>query len=84
VSAASRLAVKDREDEAWAQFADVADVASDGPPTQPIKLASDDDDVYLAELRKAMLEDTSPGGSAMDHEDEGSASRPRARYGRRR
>jgi hypothetical protein len=80
-SPASRLAVKDREAEAWARF---ADVAPDGPPTQPITLATDDDDVYLAELRKAMLEDTSPGGSATDHDDEGSASRPRARFGRRR
>jgi DivIVA domain-containing protein len=79
-SPSSRVAVKDREDDAWAQF---ADVEAAGPPTQPIDLAGGDDDIYLAELRKAMLEDTSPNGGSV-HDDDSGSSRPRARFGRRR
>ena len=82
----ARVAVKDRgaqgrEADAWARFAEAERV---GPPTQAIDLVTGDDDVYLAELRKAMLEDTSPNGADMDDMDERAGSRPRARFGRRR
>jgi DivIVA domain-containing protein len=77
----ARLAVKDREADAWARFAEAERV---GPPTQAIDLGAADDDLYLAELRKAMLDDTSPSGAGVEEEDEREASRPRARFGRRR
>jgi DivIVA domain-containing protein len=72
---------KDREADAWARFADAERA---GPPTAAIDLAAADDDIYLAELRKAMLEDTSPNGGGLEDEDDRAESRPRARFGRRR
>jgi cell division septum initiation protein DivIVA len=72
---------KDREADAWARF---ADADRGGPPTAAIDLAPRDDDMYLAELRKAMLEDTSPNGGGIEDEDDRAGSRPRARFGRRR
>ncbi|MEY2456549.1 MAG: cell division initiation protein [Acidimicrobiaceae bacterium] len=78
---ASRLAVRDREEDAWARF---AAPEGDDRPTAAIELGREDDDVYLTELRKAMLEDTSPSGAGGDDDDGGAASRPRARFGRRR
>jgi DivIVA domain-containing protein len=77
----SRLAVRDREEDAWARF---AAPEGDDRPTAAIELGREDDDVYLTELRKAMLEDTSPSGAGGDGDDGGAASRPRARFGRRR
>lgn len=65
---------------AWARF-----TGDDGPPTEPVARTppGDDDDTYLSELRKAMLDDTSaptvePEG--LDDADEGG----RGRFGRRR
>jgi hypothetical protein len=64
------------EDEAWARF--VGD--DDGPPTQAIELGDADDDAYLTELRKAMVDDSgelfAPDAMADD--------RQRLRFGRRR
>lgn len=65
------------EDEAWARF--VGDEG--GPPTGPVeslRLDESDDDAYLAELRKAMLED-GRGGDLFDAGDQ-----RRSRFGRRR
>ena len=67
------------EDEAWARF--VGDEAGaepldDGPPTQAIRLDDAGDDAYLAELRKAMIEDN---GAELFEGDE-----RRPRFGRRR
>lgn len=65
------------EDEAWARF--VGDEG--GPPTGPVeslRLDDSDDDAYLAELRKAMLED-GRGGDLFDAGDQ-----RRSRFGRRR
>lgn len=65
------------EDEAWARF--VGDEG--GPPTGPVeslRLDEADDDAYLAELRKAMLED-GRGGDLFDAGDQ-----RRSRFGRRR
>jgi DivIVA domain-containing protein len=63
------------EDEAWARF--VGDEG--GPPTAPVRLDEADDDAYLAELRKAMLDD----GPASELLDAGEDQR-RTRFGRRR
>lgn len=65
------------EDEAWARF--VGDEG--GPPTGPVQsllLEQPDEDAYLAELRKAMLEDDR-GGDPFDAGDQ-----RRSRFGRRR
>lgn len=82
----------DADDDAWARFSAPDDDDIDaGPPTEPVlrlddlaARAADDDDAYLAELRKAMLEDT----GAPDVDDdllEGAEERPtRSRFGRRR
>jgi DivIVA domain-containing protein len=66
---------------AWARFAG----GDDGPPAEPVARTAPagDDDSYLSELRKAMLDDTTapgvdPGG--LDDADEGG----RGRFGRRR
>lgn len=90
------------DDEAWqepeapvtpppsAAYADVATEEGDGPRTEPVEMLSErdaDDDAYLAELRKAMT-DESPLGPR----EEGDVDRPfdagiepsRSRFGRRR
>lgn len=66
------------------------DVGESGPPTQPVDVLAerdDDDDAYLAELRKAMTDDT-PLGPRDDTGDEGlfdtGADTGRSRFGRRR
>ena len=69
------------EDEAWARFvgeadADADDVIDAGPPTQPIRLDEAGDDAYLAELRKAMLDDSRT--DTLEEDDR------RPRFGRRR
>jgi DivIVA domain-containing protein len=63
------------EDEAWARF-----VGDGGPPTESYDFA-DDDDAYLSELRKAMVDDRS-GVFAPDEET--GDERQRLRFGRRR
>jgi DivIVA domain-containing protein len=62
-------------DDAWTRF---ARGELDGPPTMQAAAAEMSDDVYLSELRKAMLEDTSAG--TLD----GEPARARTRFGRRR
>jgi DivIVA domain-containing protein len=53
----------DEDDTAWRAFAPEGDDVDPGPPTQPVSSLGDlsdpasDDDAYLAELRRAMLED---------------------------
>jgi cell division initiation protein len=53
----------DEDDTAWRAFAPEGDEVDPGPPTQPVSSLGDlsapasDDDAYLAELRRAMLED---------------------------
>ena len=65
------------EDEAaWARF-----VGDDGPPTQSMRLDDADDDAYLAELRKAMIDDHT-GDDALD--GTGFDGRAKTRFGRRR
>ena len=88
------------DDEAWdvppepdaapvAAFGDDEELEDDGPPTQPVDLLAEhpDDDAYLAELRKAMTDD-SPLGPRDDLADqdlyESGAQPGRARFGRRR
>jgi hypothetical protein len=61
------------EDEAWARF--VGDEG--GPPTEAIRLDDAGDDAYLAELRKAMLDDS--GDELLPTDDP-----RRQRFGRRR
>jgi DivIVA domain-containing protein len=86
------LDIDDADDDAWARFSAPDDDIDAGPPTEPVlrlddlaARAADDDDAYLAELRKAMLEDT----GAPDVDDpallEELEDRPaRSRFGRRR
>ncbi len=66
------------EEEAWARFVGETDADDDdgGPPTQPIRLDDAGDDAYLAELRKAMLDDSRT--DALEDEER------RPRFGRRR
>jgi vacuolar-type H+-ATPase subunit H len=66
------------EEEAWARFVGETDAEEPdgGPPTQPIRLDEAGDDAYLAELRKAMLDDGR--ADALDDEER------RPRFGRRR
>jgi hypothetical protein len=53
----------DEDDTAWRAFAPEGDDVDAGPPTQPVSSLGDlsapasDDDAYLAELRRAMLDD---------------------------
>ena len=53
----------DEDDTAWRAFAPEGDDVDPGPPTQPVSSLGDlsapasDDDAYLAELRRAMLDD---------------------------
>jgi DivIVA domain-containing protein len=66
---------------AWARFTG----GDDGPPTEPVARTPpvEDDDTYLSELRKAMLDDTSAptvDHDGLDDADEGG----RGRFGRRR
>ena len=68
-----------------------ADVDADDPPTQPVDVLAErdaDDDAYLAELRKAMTDDSplgprEEGETRPDLFDSGSES-GRSRFGRRR
>lgn len=64
------------EDEAWARFVG----EDDGPPTEAYDFADDDDDAYLSELRKAMVDDRGVfAGDEMAGDE-----RQRLRFGRRR
>ena len=86
------LDLDDADDDAWARFSAPDDDIDAGPPTEPVlrlddlaARAADDDDAYLAELRKAMLEDT--GAPDVDDQAllEELEDRPaRSRFGRRR
>jgi len=86
------------DDEAWGAADDVAeeeayaaeDLEDTGPPTQPVDVLAerdDDDDAYLAELRKAMTDD-SPLGPRDDAGSSGlfdaDTETGRSRFGRRR
>ena len=80
----------DAEPVAPAAYDEPADVVESGPPTQPVDVLAerdDDDDAYLAELRKAMTDDT-PLGPRDDAGDEGlfdtGVDTGRSRFGRRR
>jgi len=63
------------EEDAWVRF---MQTDLDGPPTMAVPALEGDDDAYLTELRKAMLDDTSAG--SLDPEEH----RARTRFGRRR
>lgn len=60
----------DGDDAAWSAFAPEGDDVDPGPPTQPVASLGDvssgngDDDAYLAELRRAMLEEPEDDGEA--------------------
>ena len=82
------------DDEAWARF-DAADEEGpdEGPRTEPVlrldrieRAPEGDDDAYLSELRKAMLDDTgAPDATDLGYFDEADAGRAaRTRFGRRR
>jgi cell division initiation protein len=83
------LAEGEGDDEAWARFGYSAD---EGPRTEPVLRLDrldpdvDSDDAYLAELRKAMLDDTgAPHAGDLDLFDATDAGRgTRQRFGRRR
>jgi cell division initiation protein len=65
------------------------DLEDDGPPTQPVEALTErdaDDDAYLAELRKAMTDDSplGPRDDAGDDLFDGGADTARSRFGRRR
>ena len=62
------------EDEAWARF-----VGDEGQATEAIRLDDAGDDAYLAELRKAMLDET--GAESLF---DGGDDQRRSRFGRRR
>ena len=74
------------DDDAWARFS--VGEADPGPRTEPVRridpdeigAPSGEEDAYLTELRKAMLEDT---GAPVD-DDLGDDVGPRSRFGRRR
>lgn len=91
-------AVWEPEDDAWDSADDAAeeetyaadDLEDTGPPTQPVDVLAEreaDDDAYLAELRKAMTDD-SPLGPRDDAGGSGlydaGAEASRSRFGRRR
>jgi cell division initiation protein len=85
------LDLDDADDDAWARFSAPDDDIDAGPPTEPVlrlddlARAADDDDAYLAELRKAMLEDT--GAPDLDDSvllDDAEDRPARTRFGRRR
>ena len=88
------VVAEEDDDEAWAQFGtgDADEIVDDGPRTEPVlrldrlERVEGDDDAYLAELRKAMLDDTgAPGGGDVGIFDEADAGRvARTRFGRRR
>jgi len=71
-------------------YADLADDDSDGPPTEAADVLGErdaDDDAYLAELRKAMTDDSplGPRDDLADHDLYETGAQPgRARFGRRR
>jgi hypothetical protein len=67
--------VEGNESDAWARF---ANGDSAGPPTMAVRTGDNTDDAYLAELRKAMLDDTSASGL------EPGQHHARTRFGRRR
>ena len=70
-------------------YADLAD-DDDGPHTEAVDVLGErdaDDDAYLAELRKAMTDDTPLGPRDDDDDDalfDGGADTGRSRFGRRR
>lgn len=73
-----------------AAYAEPDEPVDSGPPTQPVDVLAerdDDDDAYLAELRKAMTDDT-PLGPRDDPGEENlfdtGADTGRSRFGRRR
>jgi DivIVA domain-containing protein len=88
------LAEEEGDDDAWARFGP-ADEVDAGPRTEPVirldrverSAGPSGDDAYLAELRKAMLDDTgAPDASELgffDEPDAGRAARQN-RFGRRR
>jgi DivIVA domain-containing protein len=88
------VVAEEDDDEAWARFGTGApdDVVDEGPRTEPVlrldrlERVEGDDDAYLAELRKAMLDDTgAPGGADVGMFDDADAGRvARTRFGRRR
>ncbi len=92
----SAVLAEEDDDEAWARFSAPEEEIDLGPSTEPVlrldrleETATDnpDDDAYLTELRKAMLEDTgAPDASDIDLFDRpGEARTARtARFGRRR
>ena len=83
----------DVDEEAWARFGDADELVDEGPRTEPVlrldrleRGAGSDDDAYLTELRKAMLDDTgAPDAADGGYFDEADAGRvARTRFGRRR
>jgi cell division initiation protein len=75
VAPGGRVAVADEDSDAWVRF---AKGGVDGPPTMAVRASDTDDDAYLTELRKAMLDDTS--ASTLEPGEH----RARPRFGRRR
>ena len=74
-----------------AASAEPAGGADDGPPTQPVDVLAErglgEDDAYLAELRKAMTDDSPLGpreGNDAQSQFENGDEVPRSRFGRRR
>lgn len=69
------------DEEAWARYA-----GDEGPPTQAHDLndSSSNDDAYLAELRKAMLDDTSAPRNRQIFDEGDAEERSRSWFGRRR
>ena len=88
------VVAEEDDDEAWARFGtgSADEFVDEGTRTEPvlrldrIERAEGDDDAYLTELRKAMLDDTgAPGGGDVGIFDEVDAGRvARTRFGRRR
>jgi hypothetical protein len=77
------------DDEVWGST-DADDDIDTGPPTQPVDVLAErdeDDDAYLAELRKAMTDET-PLGPRDEEDDPGlfdsGVEAGRSRFGRRR
>lgn len=71
-------------------YSELGDDEDDGPRTEAVDALSErhaDDDAYLAELRKAMTDDTPLGPREDDDDDalfDGGADTGRSRFGRRR
>ena len=88
------VVAEDGDDEAWARFGtgSADEILEEGPRTEPVlrldrlERVEGDDDAYLSELRKAMLDDTgAPGGGDVGIFYEAAAGRvARTRFGRRR